>query len=63
MAERVRITIKRQEIVHRTVRCAFCKHWYINPCTEQTAPVCQNYQHLNAKPVRVRIPKTKPRNR
>ena len=26
--------------------CAYCKHEYIRPCTEQTKPSCQNYQFI-----------------
>lgn len=34
------------ETQSRAKQCAFCKHWYLNPCTDKTAPSCPNYLHL-----------------
>lgn len=39
-----------------TRQCAFCKHWYINPCDDERKASCANYLHLTTtKPKIARV--------
>lgn len=29
--------------------CAFCKHSYLNPCSDKTKDSCPNFKHLQSK--------------
>lgn len=39
----------------RVKQCSYCKHYYIKPCDEKSAPQCPNYLFLQQK----QIPKGK----
>jgi hypothetical protein len=39
------------ELVHQTVQCAYCEHWYIAPCvSKEDAAKCGNTKAKQEKP-------------
>jgi hypothetical protein len=62
MAKRVRVRVREEEpeeapapkrqptlAESRARECKFCKHYYINPCTEKTKDDCSNWKHRHSK--------------